>query len=174
MSYLGWLILIILIIAGWAYLQSRKNSTGELQSKEDPKLEARKWIKRHPKTRTKQQSPLAWHARFMSAASAMQFVEKLYQQGAIEVQIDPDSLLKSWVPQVGLYVVRPDADATALLILLPKEGDRRAISAFLDHEVRTGSGTPRIERRISSVSMAPSEPGQEVVRLSWPNHRVVI
>ncbi|MGB7915532.1 MAG: hypothetical protein WCF79_09615, partial [Rhodomicrobium sp.] len=164
----------ILMIAGWAYLQSRKNSTGELQSKEDPKLEARKWIKRHPKTRTKQQSPLAWHARFMSAASAMQFVEKLYQQGAIEVQIDPDSLLKSWVPQVGLYVVRPDADATALLILLPKEGDRRAISAFLDHEVRTGSGTPRIERRISSVSMAPSEPGQEVVRLSWPNHRVVI
>ena len=120
MSYLGWLILIILIIAGWAYLQSRKNSTGELQSKEDPKLEARKWIKRHPKTRTKQQSPLAWHARFMSAASAMQFVEKLYQQGAIEVQIDPNSLLKSWVPQVGLYVVRPDADATALLILLPR------------------------------------------------------
>ena len=32
----------------------------------------------------------------------------------------------------------------------------------------------RIERQISAVSMAPSEPGQEVVRLSWPNHRVVI
>jgi hypothetical protein len=174
MSNLGWLLLIILMIVGWVYLQSRKHSTGDPQSKADLKLEAREWIRRHPKTRTKQQSPLAWHARFMSAASAMQFVEKLYQQGAIEVQIDRDSLLKSWVPEIGLYVVRPDAEATALLILLPKEGDRQSILTFLDHEGRTSSGTPRIERQISAVSMAPSEPGQEVVRLSWPNHRVVI
>jgi hypothetical protein len=170
-----WFLLIILAVGGWIlYSAGKTYLAGAAQSDPTLEFEARRWIRNHPKTRAGKGSPLAWHARFMSAERAIEFVDRLYQGGAAEVQIDRDSLNSSWDASLGRHVLRPDAEANALLILLPNEAQQHGILVILDDEVRTGSGTPRLQRHFEAGQLGPLEPGQEVVRLSWPAHRTVI
>jgi hypothetical protein len=167
----GWILLIILAGAIWVwYSGSEKGAAASSQSEPRLKYEARNWIRNHPVARKTKRSPLASHWRFMSAEKALQFIDSLYKAGAIDVQIDRSSLDSSWDSTLGCYV----QEAYALLVLLPGQAQQPAVLRALEDEVSAGRGAPWLQRHFQTLDLSPGELGQEVVRLTWTGHQVVI
>jgi hypothetical protein len=145
----GWILLIILAGAIWVWYFARKKGAAASQSKPALEYEARDWIRNHPHARINNRSPLAWHARFMSAESALQFIDSLYKAGAIDVQIDRGSLNSSWDPTLGRYIHRPDAGANSQF------GRANGKSSQIPQRAFSQRTTTRPERQSHRARLAP-------------------